>query len=319
MRFALVTALFAICAGTACAQSFPDKPIRFVVPFPPGGAADLMARPLGRGLGERLGQPVIIDNRGGAGGTLAAEAVARSSPDGYTLLFGTMGTHAINPNLYERLRYDPVKDFAPVALTHSTPRVLVVHPSVGAASLQDLVRIAKAKPGVLTYGSAGSGSSSHLAGVLFAGMSGIELTHVPYKGSAPAVTDLLGGRIAMSFDAISNYLDHIRTGRMRALGVTSLQRVPVLPDTPSIAESGYAGYEVTNWLGVLAPAGTSAAIVARLSAEIEKTMRDTDMRKQLASLGIEALYSPPEAFGEFIRTEIVKWAGVVKASGARAD
>ena len=278
-----------------------------------------MARPLAQKLAGLLGKPVVLDNRGGAGGTIAAEAVASAPPDGYTLLFATLGTQAINPHLYAKLRYDPLKDFAPISLTHATPRVLVVHPSVRAGTVQELIALAKAAPGTLTFGSAGNGSSSHLSGELFKSMSGIELSHVPYKGSAPAATDLLGGRISMVFDSIAVYKDYIATGRVRALGVTSLKRSEALPAIPSIAESGLAGFDVSNWLGVVAPAKTPQEIIARLNAEIRVAMADAEMRKHLLAVGIEPLYSTPDAFAQTVRAEFTKWAAIVKASGARID
>ena len=309
----------ALQAGVVGAQAYPDKPIRLVVPFPPGGAADLMARVLGRALGERLGQPLVLDNRGGAGGTIAAETVASAPPDGYTLLFATMGTQAINPHLYARLRYDPIKDFAPISLTHATPRVLVVHPSVKAATVKELIALAKSAPGTLTFGSAGSGSSSHLSGALFNMMAGVVITHVPYKGSGPAATDLLGGRISMVFDSIAVYKDHIALGKVRALGVTSLRRSDSLPGVPTIAEAGLNGYDVSNWLGVVAPAKTAPEIIARLNSEIRIAMADGEMRKQLTAVGIEPLHSTPDAFAHLIRSELERWGKIVKASGARAD
>ena len=314
-----LTCLLALQAGAVSAQAYPDKPIRLVVPFPPGGAADLMARSLGRGLGERLGQPLILDNRGGAGGTIAAESVANATPDGYTLLFATMGTQAINPHLYSKLRYDPVKDFAPISLTHATPRVLVVHPSVKAVTVKELIALAKAAPGILTFGSAGNGSSSHLAGELFKSMAGVDMIHVPYKGSGPAATDLLAGRISASFDSIAVYKDHIALGKVRALGVTTLKRSDSLPGVPAIAEAGLPGFDIANWLGVVAPAKTPPEIIARLNSEIRTAMADADMKMQLLAVGIEPLHSTPEAFAQLIRTELAKWSKIVKASGARID
>ena len=314
-----LTCLLALQAGAVSAQAYPDKPIRLVVPFPPGGAADLMARSLGRGLGERLGQPLILDNRGGAGGTIAAESVANATPDGYTLLFATMGTQAINPHLYSKLRYDPVKDFAPISLTHATPRVLVVHPSVKAVTVKELIALAKAAPGILTFGSAGNGSSSHLAGELFKSMAGVDMIHVPYKGSGPAATDLLAGRISASFDSIAVYKDHIALGKVRALGLTTLKRSDSLPGVPAIAEAGLPGFDIANWLGVVAPAKTPPEIIARLNSEIRTAMADADMKMQLLAVGIEPLHSTPEAFAQLIRTELAKWSKIVKASGARID
>ncbi len=308
-----------LIAAASASAAYPEKPIRLVVPFPAGGGADFMARTLSQKLSERLGQPVVLDHRGGAGGTIAAEAVAGAAPDGYTLLFGTMGTQAINPHLYPKLRYDPLKDFAPISLTHSTPRVLVVNPSVPAKSVKELVALARAQPGTLTFGSAGNGSSSHLAGELFKSMAGVDMTHVPYKGSGPAAADLLGGRISMVFDSIALYSDYIKTGKVRALGVTSPKRTAALPGVPAIADAGLAGYDVSNWLGVLAPAKTPREIIVRLNSEIRTAMADPELRKQLAAVGIEAMSSTPEAFGDTIRIEIAKWGKVVKASGATID
>jgi tripartite-type tricarboxylate transporter receptor subunit TctC len=278
-----------------------------------------MARALAQKLSAQLGQPVVLDHRAGAGGTIAAEVVAGAAPDGYTLVFGTVGTHAINVSLYAKLRYDPVKDFAPVSLTHLAPRVLVVHPSVPAKTVPELIALAKAKPGELTFGSAGSGGTNHLSGELFKSMAGIDIVHIPYKGSAPASVDLLGGRITMVFDSIVAWGDHIKTGKVRALGVTSPRRSAALPDVPTIAESGLVGFDVANWLGVLAPAGTPKEVIARLNAEIKTAMADPEMQRQLVAVGIDPAYSTPEAFAELIRADIAKWAKVVKASGARAD
>jgi tripartite-type tricarboxylate transporter receptor subunit TctC len=314
----LAAAAMLLAAGAAAA-AYPDRPVRLVVPFPAGGGADFMARALAQKLSAQLGQPVVLDHRAGAGGTIAAEVVAGAAPDGYTLVFGTVGTHAINVSLYAKLRYDPVRDFAPVSLTHLAPRVLVVHPSVPAQTVPELIALARAKPGELTFGSAGSGGTNHLSGELFKSMAGIDLVHVPYKGSAPASVDLLGGRITLVFDSIVAWGDHIKTGKVRALGVTSLRRSAALPDVPTIAESGLAGFDVANWLGVLAPAGTPKDAIARLNAEIRIAMADAEMQRQLVAVGIDPTYSTPEAFAELIRAYIPKWAKVVRASGARAD
>jgi len=317
-RVALLGACLLGLPGAAQA-AYPDKPIHLLVPFPPGGAADLMARSLGQKLSQQLGQAVVLDNRGGAGGTIAAETVARAAPDGYTLLFGTMGTQAINPNLYAALRYDPLKDFAPVSLTHATPRVLVVHPQVAVKNIAELIALAKARPGEITFGSAGNGSSGHLAGEYFKSLTGVSMTHVPYKGTSGAMVDLLAGRISMSIDAPAAYLEYIRNGQVRALGVTSLKRMAILPEVPTIAESGVPGFDISNWLGVLAPAHTPAAIVNRLNGEIVQAMNDAQMRKQLGEAGIEAMSSSPAQFSAFINSEVAKWARVVKASGAHMD
>ncbi len=315
---------FIALAGAAAAASpawaaYPDKPLRMIVPFPAGGAADIMARGLAQHLGDALGQQVVIDNRGGAGGNPAVEAVARAPADGYTVLFATMGTQAINPALYPKLRYDPVKDFAPIALTHITPRVLVVSPEVKAKNVAELIAMAKARPGQISYGSAGNGSSSHLSGALFESMAGVNMIHVPYKGSAPLLTDVLAGRIDTTFDSFTVYEEHIKSGRVRALAVTSARRMAVLPQVPTIAESGLAGYEVSNWLGLLAPAGTPREVVMALHAATAKAMANEGMRRQLTGLGIEPTLTSPEEFGALIRSEIPKWARIVKASGAQID
>ena len=306
-------------APLAAWAAFPERPLRLVVPFPAGGAADLMARGLAQHLGEQLGQQVVIDNRGGAGGTVACEIVARAPADGYTLLFGTMGTQAINPALYSKLRYDPLKDFAPIALTHITPRVLVVGRSVKARTVGDLVALARAKAGQLTYGSAGNGSSSHLSGALFESLAGVKLVHVPYKGSAPLLTDLLAGRIDATFDSFTVYEKHIQSGQVRALAVTSRTRMAVLPQVPTLAEAGLPGYEVSNWLGVLAAAGTPKEIVTALHAAVIRAMSDAGMKRQLTALGIEPAASTPDEFSDLIRSEIPKWAQLVKTSGATVE
>ena len=316
-RILLAAALAA--APLAAWAAFPERPLRLLVPFPAGGAADLMARGLAQHLGEQLGQQVVIDNRGGAGGTVACEIVARAPADGYTLLFGTMGTQAINPALYSKLRYDPLKDFSPIALTHITPRVLVVGPSVKARNVGELIALARAKAGQLTYGSAGNGSSSHLSGALFESLGGVDLVHVPYKGSAPLLTDLLAGRIDATFDSYTVYEEHIRSGRVRALAVTSRMRMAALPQVPTLAEAGLHGYEVSNWLGVLAPAGTPKEVVSALHAAVIRAMSDAGMKRQLTALGIEPATSTPDEFSALIRSEIPKWARLVKVSGAMVE
>jgi tripartite-type tricarboxylate transporter receptor subunit TctC len=314
----------ALCAGLLAfsglaGAAFPDKPIRLVVPFPAGGAADVMARGMAQRWGSELGQQIIIDNRGGAGGTTAAEAVAKSAPDGYTLFFGTMGTHAINAALYPKLRYDPVKDFAPLSLTHITPRVLVVGPSVPVKNIAELIVLAKSKPRGLTYGSAGNGSSSHLSGALFESLAGVDMVHVPYRGSSPLLVDVLAGRVDMTFDSYTVYEEHIKAGRARVLGVTSKARMGALPQVPTIAESGLAGYDVSNWLGVFAPAGTPKEVLATLHAALGRVMATPALRQQLVALGIEPVFGTPEEFAALIRAELPRWAEIVKKSGATAD
>ena len=320
IKQAIAVALLAGLSWSAPSMAaFPDKPLRMIVPFPAGGAADFMARGMALRLAAELGQPVIIDNRGGAGGAPAAEAVAKAVPDGYTLLFGTMGTQVINPALYPKLRYDPIKDFAPISLTHITPRVLVVRAALPVKNIAELTAQAKKQPGLLTYSSAGSGSSSHLSGALFESLAKVDLVHVPYKGSAPALMDLLAGRIDMSFDSYTVYEEHIKSGKVRALGVTSKVRMGILPQVPTIAESGLQDYDVSNWLGLLAPAGTPREVLATLHAALGRAMATPVLRQQLIDLGIEPTFGRPEEFSLLIRTELPKWADLVKKSGAVAD
>lgn len=310
----MLAAILPLCASLPAAAAWPEKPIRVVVPFPPGGGADIMARPMTQKLAESLGHPVLIDNKGGAGGTLGAEAAARSAPDGYTLFFGTVGTQAINVGLYPKLSYDPVKDFAPISLTHNAPRILVVHPSIPAKTVAELIAYAKSKPGVLNFASAGSGGTNHLSGELFKMMAGVDMTHVPYKGAGPAVADVLAGRVSMTFDSIPVWMAHIKAGKVRALGVTSAQRSATVPDIPTIAESGLRGFDVSNWLGVFAPANVSKDVVARLNSELKRIMADAEIRKQLVDQGVEAMYTTPEALAD-----ITKWSKLVKDSGATPD
>lgn len=317
IRAALFAGLIALCGSASAA--FPDKPIKLIVPFPAGGAADVMARGMALRLGSELGQQIIIDNRGGAGGAPAAEAAVKSPADGYTLFFGTMGTQAINPALYPKLRYDPLKDFAPIALTHITPRVLVVGPSVPAKNIAELIALARSKPGGLTYGSAGNGSSSHLSGALFETLAGVQMVHVPYKGSSPLLVDVLAGRIDMTFDSYTVYEENIKAGKVRALGVTSRQRMGAQPQLPTIAEAGLKGYDVSNWLGLLAPAGTPKDVLATLHAALGKAMATPALKQQLVALGIEPMFSTPEEFTALMRAELPKWAEIVRRSGATAD
>jgi tripartite-type tricarboxylate transporter receptor subunit TctC len=308
-----------LSTATWAYAAFPDKPLKLIVPFPAGGAADVMARGMAQRLGAELGQTIVIDNRGGAGGQTAAEAAAQAVPDGYTLFFATMGTLAINPAIYPKLRYDPVKDFTPISLTHVTPRVLVVGPSVSAKNIAELIVLAKAKPDALSYGSAGNGSSSHLSGALFESLAGVKMLHVPYKGSAPLLTDVLAGRVDMTFDSYTVYEEHIRSGKVRALGVTSTGRMKALPQVPAIAEAGLAGYDVSNWLGVLAPANTPREVVTTLHTALGKAMANPELRAQLQALGIEPTFGTPEAFGALIRADIPRWTQIVKRAGATVD
>jgi tripartite-type tricarboxylate transporter receptor subunit TctC len=309
----------ACIAPFAFAQAYPNHAIRLVVPFPAGGTTDILARDVAKRLTETLGQAVVVDNRPGAGANIGADIVAKSAPDGYTLLMGTVGTHAINPSLYAKMPYDHVKDFAPVVLVAGVPNVLVVNPSVPINSVADLIKLAKAKPGTINFASSGNGTSIHLSGELFKTMAGVDITHVPYKGSSPALTDLMGGQVQIMFDNLPSSLALIKSGKVRAVAVTSLKRAPALPDVPTIAESGLPGFEASSWFGILAPAGTPPAIVAKLNAEVNKYLQSPEGKEQLLAQGAEVAGGPPEKFVAHIRTETDKWAKVVKASGAKVD
>jgi len=305
-------------AGAFAQTAYPAKPIRLIVPFPPAGAADILSRTVGPKLGEALGQQVVIDNRTGAGGNIAADLVAKAPPDGYTLLMGFVGTHGINTTLYSKLPYDAVKDFAPITLTAASTLILVSHPSLPVKSIKDLIALAKAKPGQLNFASPGSGTPQHLGGELLKRMAGVDMLHIPYKGAGPILADLLGGQVGMGYISMPAALPHIKSGKLRALGVTSSKRSAVAPDVPTIGES-LPGYEVDNWYGVLAPAGTPKEIVDRLNGAIAKSLQQADVKERLAGQGFETLSSTPDQFALYIRSEIVKWAQVIKESGARVD
>jgi tripartite-type tricarboxylate transporter receptor subunit TctC len=315
---ALSIALFAI-AVQAQAQPYPSQPIKMIVPFTAGGTTDILARTIGQKLSEAWRQPVIVENKPGAGGNIGADAVAKAKPDGYTILMGTIGTQSINASLYSKMPYDAAKDFAPITLVAVVPNLLVVHPSVSAKTVGELVALAKAKPGQLNFASSSTGGSPHLAGEMFKQMTGADIVHVPYKGSAPALTDLLGGQVALMFDNMPSALPHVKAGKLRALGVTSARRSQAVPDIPTIAESGVAGYEVDSWFGILAPAGTPKEVVGKLNAEIVRILQMPDVRQRLQEQGAEPVGGTPEQFDEHIRKETVKWARVVKASGAKVD
>ncbi|AHG64551.1 Bug family tripartite tricarboxylate transporter substrate binding protein [Advenella mimigardefordensis] len=321
----LTHCLAAACAATvlhtssiagAQTPAYPTHPVNLVVPFSAGGPTDAMARILAQKLGERLGQQVIVDNRGGAGGSIAAELVARSKADGYTLFFGTTGTMAINPSLYANLRYDPIRDFAPISLMATTMNVLVVNRQLPVKTLGDLVKLAKAKPDELTYGSAGNGSSNHLSGELFRTTADIRINHIPYKGSAPALVDLLAGRISMMFDTIAQQTQNIEAGKVTALAVTGPARSPLLPEVPTAQQAGLDGFDVTIWYGVLAPHGTPETIVNRLQQEIADIMATDDMKARMQKDGAAAQSTTSAEFADLIKNDTAKWAPVVKNSGA---
>lgn len=313
---ATALALVSVCAS---ASTYPDKPIKLVVPFPAGGPTDAMARLIGQNLSSKLGQPVVIDNRGGAGGTIATEAVANAAPDGYTLFFATTGTMAINPSLYKTLKVDPLKSFDAVGSVASTVNVLVVQPALPVGNVKELIALAKQKPGTLTFGSAGNGSSNHLSGELFKSMAAVDISHVPYKGSAAALTDLLGGRISMMFDTVSSQVQYLKAGKVKALGVTGAVRSEALPRVPTIAESGLPGFDVTIWFGLASPRGTAPEVIGRLNAELQTVLAQPEVQAQLAVLGANPLPGSPGDFARLIQRDAVKWSPVVKASGASLD
>lgn len=319
IRMLVAAGAIALLAALEASAQYPAKPIRLIVPFPPGGPTDIVARPLAQMLGEALKTTVIVDNRGGAGGSVGADIVAKAAPDGYTLLMATVGTHAINPALYKKLPYDAVKDFTPIALVAAAPVAIVVHPSQPATDVAGLVALAKQSPGKISYGSAGNGTPGHLTGEMFKTATGINIQHVPYKGSAPAVTDLLGGQIQMMFDPLQSVLQHVQAGKVRAIAVSSAGRSPVLPNVPTVAESGYKGFEFTAWWGIYAPAGVPAPVAAALAAEIEKIVRGNAFRDALAPLGVLPTVQTLAAFGEFQAGEMAKWGKAVRDSGATVD
>jgi tripartite-type tricarboxylate transporter receptor subunit TctC len=316
LRRALLVALLA--AGVAQAQGYPAKTIRWIVPWPPGGGADVLSRMLSPQLSETLKQQIVIDNRGGAAGNIGAEIAAKSPPDGYTIAFAYSGTHAINPSIYRKMPFKE-SDFAPIIQLASVPQVLVVHPSLPVKTVKELVALAKKRPGELTYGSSGSGAFNHLTGALFSMKTGTQLTHVPYKGGGPAAVALLSGEITMILGEPATIVGFVKAGRVRAIAVTGAKRAPALPELPTIAEAGVAGYEATSWNGMLAPVGTQADIIKRLNAEFNRIIGTPDMRKRMLDNGYEPVGGPPERLGELIRAEIAKWAPVVKAAGVQVD
>jgi tripartite-type tricarboxylate transporter receptor subunit TctC len=307
-----------MAATQAWAQSYPVKPIRLISPFPPGAVVDTLCRTLAVPLGELLGQPVIVENRTGAGGNIGMDLVAKAPADGYTIGMGGIGTHGINPSVYAKMPFDPVRDFVPISFVASNINVLVVNPSLPAQNVQQLIAYGKANPGKLSYGSAGTGTSQHLAGELFKQLTGIEMTHVPYKGAGPAVADLIGGQIPLMFADISASLGHIRAGKLRALGVTTRERTPLL-DVPTVIEQGVADFDVNAWFGLMAPAGTPRDAVVRLSAESAKALNLPATRERLQSLGLNPAPNTPEEFARFIRGELERWAKVARAVNIRAE
>ena len=315
--FAFAVALLLPVAGAA--QSYPGKPIRLICPFPPAGAVDIASRATAHELSRILGQPVAVENKPGAGGNLGGAEAARSAPDGYTLFMTTSGIQAINPALYARMPFDPNKDLAPVAALVSLNNVLVVHPSVPARTVQDVIALAKKDPGKWTYASSGNGTSIHMSGAMFTQLTGTDILHIPYKGSGPAVTDLLAGQVNMMFDNIPSSLPHIKAGKLRALATTGAKRDPALPDLPTLAEAGVRGYESGVWFGLSVPAGTPREIIVKLNAAALQAARSPEFAKRMTDLGYNLIPSTPEQMAAMLKAELVRWAPIVKSSGAKID
>ena len=314
---ALGAAVPALAQGPAAA--FPSKPITIIVPFAAGGTTDILARLVGQYLGTELGQPVLVDNRLGAGGNIGGQTAARAAADGYTLFMGTVGTHAINQALYKKMPFDPIKDFAPISRVANVPNLLVANPQQPFKTVQELIAYAKANPGKVNFGSSGNGSSIHLSGELFKMMTKVDMVHVPYKGSAPAMNDLLGNQISIMFDNMPSAIQHVRGGKLRPLAVTTAKRSPELPDVPTIAEAGVPGYEATSWFGLLAPAATPPEIVNKIDAALIKIYANPELRKKIVDQGAEPVVEKPEQFAAFIKAETAKWGKVVRESGATVD
>ena len=305
--------------GLAMAQPYPAKPVRLVVGFAPGGATDILARSIAQKMSESWGQQAVVDNRPGASGMIAAETVAKASADGYTMLVASPGEIAINPHLYRKLAYDPARDYVGVTLAGVTPLVLVVHPSVPVRSVSELIRFARQRPGRITYASAGAGGAPHLATEFFKSLAGIELVHVPYKGGAQAVVAMLAGEVAVYFSGLPPAVPHVKTGRLRALAVTTSRRAQLAPDVPTFEESGLHGLDITNWFGVFVPAGTPPEVVSRIQAEIVRGLKLADVRDRLAAQGLEAIGSTPDELDRFVRAESAKYAKIIRAAGIQAD
>lgn len=313
-----LTCVFAATVPLAAAQGYPNRPIRFVVPYPPGGPTDFVARAVAAKLSELLGQQMVVDNRPGAGTVIASELIARSAPDGYNLLFGTGGGTYLAPLILPKVPYDPQRDFVPVAMLVMSPQVLVVHPGVGANSVKELISIARAKPGQLNFSSVGTGTSPHLGGELFKSLAGVDIVHVPYKGTAPSMTDLIAGRVQMAWSSIPTVLAHVQAGRLKMLGTGAAKRSAALPDTPPIADT-LPGYELVTWYAILAPAGTPAAIVNRLNAETAKVLKDADIRKRFVEQGLEPTVMNPQELKRYAEADVSRWARLIKAANIKAQ
>jgi tripartite-type tricarboxylate transporter receptor subunit TctC len=309
----------ALASGAALAQTYPSKPIRIVSPFPPGGTSDILARQIGERLSKEWGQPVVTENRAGAAGNIASEYVARSSPDGHVLYINTVGTHAINPAIYSKLNFDPIKDFTAITNLVALPSLLCAHPSVPVRNVKDLIALARTHPGELSYSSAGSGSQPHLTAEMFKTMTGTKLLHVPYKGASPQMVGLLGGEVAVTWATAPSGVPFVKAGKLRPLGVSSSRRMPVLPDVPTIAEAGVPGYDALGWNGLVGPANMPPAVVQKINAAVVAIFNTPEVRERFIALGSEPIPSTPEAFASLMKAELPKWAKIVKESGARLD
>jgi tripartite-type tricarboxylate transporter receptor subunit TctC len=317
-RIAFVFLVAFLAAAAARAQTWPSKPIRYIVPFPPAGATDITARIMADKISGPLGQSVVVENRPGAAGNVGTEFVARSAPDGYTILQLTVA-QSISATLYTKINYDVEKDLAPAAMVALVPNVMIVHPSVPAKSVAEFIALAKAKPGKINFASSGSGTSIHMSAEMFKMLTGVNIVHIPYKGSGPALADMLGGQVDVMFDNLTSSIGHIRSGKLRALAVTTVTRYPELPDLPTMQEAGVPGYEATAWFGIVVPRGTPRDAIARINGEVNKALAQADVKEKLAQQGALARSWTPEEFGSFIHNEVVKWAKVVKASGAKVE
>ena len=319
LTYFFVSAFLFALTPAAYAQTYPNKPIKIVVPYPAAGTPDILSREIAAKLSTALGQQVIVDNRPGAGGNIGSEFVAKSLPDGYTLIMGTVATHSINQALYKKLNFDPINDFAPIILVATTPNVLVVNQDLPIKTVKDLIALAKSKPGELTFSSGGNGTSHHLGGMLFQKLTGVEMTHVPYKGSGAALPDLIAGQVNLMFDNLPSSMPHIKSGKLRAIATTGSKRSPALPDLPTVAETGVPGFEITAWFGLLAPAKTPTAIIDRLNLEVTKILNMPDVKARITAQGAELVPGTPQQFGQFVKDKTAQWAPIVKASGAQID
>lgn len=319
MRKILAFLLFCSIAGATTAQTWPSRPLRLVIPFTPGGGADFAGRVIARELSDEFKQPVVVENRAGAGGTIAPDNVAKSPADGYSMVLGHVGGIAVAPHMYKKLPFDPIKDLAPVAPVVNGLSVVVVNPALPVKTVRELIAYAKANPNQLSFGSAGTGTDTHLAGELFKTMTGTNMTHVPYKGGAPAMLDLIAGNVQLSFASVASTIGYIQTGRLRALGMTGVKPFEGLPGVPTVSESGVPGYEINNWYGIFVPAGTPEDIIRRLNAAVIKAVQNPEVRAKLIAAGLEPMWSTPAEFSAYVRSETTKWGKIVRDSGATAE